>query len=292
MPKYNTELDVPRQVDENVLKTILRLHLETGHAYAGEVAERLNMARPTTYTVIKRLAERGDVVPLERGLGQQKRSIVLTPAGKARAQKVLERHETIKSWLTRLGVPEEEAEDEACHMEHGITDNTMALLRRHVHMATAVGHGGVSAAEIMQKMLEKGEKIPPMPEKQDLSGQVMGVLDDLGGLDGAARKAALVGRFGGEKALERLLAEVEAAGGVEAACQGLRLTRALTRRGSSPEEAKKQLDTLAKLGSPEDLKKLREAADKVGGVKPLLKLVNAIRRVYEGWSQEQTAQEP
>lgn len=285
MSKFNTELDVPRQVDENVLKTILRLRLETGHAYAAEVAERLGMARPTTYTVIKRLGESGDVVPLERGLGQQKRSIQLTPAGEERAQKVLERHETIKSWLTRLGVPDEEADDEACHMEHGITDNTMALLRRHVQMATVRGHGGMSAAEIMEKM--RGEACPrPQPTPQEsLSEQVLRTLDGLGGLDGAVRTGALVERLGGEEALKKLAAETEALGGVEEACQGLRMLRLMARRGHSLEDVKKQLDALAKLGSPEDVKKLREAADKMGGVKPLMKLVNVVHRIYAGWNQ-------
>lgn len=281
MARFNAELNVPQQVDENVLKTVHRLFLETGHAYANEIADSLNMPRPTLYGVIKRLAEAGDVYPLARRSGYQERqSVQLTPQGEQRAKKVLERHETIKSWLTRLGVPEEEADDEACHMEHGLTDNTMAIIRRHVQMASEVARGEIPAEELMKQRRRQiaeaqGEKT------ETLTDQITRTIEKLGGLEGAVRKGELVCQAGGEESLAALLHEVEALGGVDSARQELRAARELTERYGTLKGVKKQLDLMETLGSGEELEKLKAAVLLVGGVPPLLKLVNSSYRIWK-----------
>lgn len=281
MARFNAELNVPQQVDENVLKTVQRLFLETGHAYANEVAESLNMPRPTLYGVIKRLAEAGDVYPLERRSGYQERqSVQLTPQGEQRARKFLERHETIKSWLTRLGVPEEEADDEACHMEHGLTDNTMDIVKRHVKMASEGAYGELPAEELMK--LRQRQPAKMQGEKAEtLTEQITRTIEALGGLEGAVRKGELVEQAGGEENLSALLQEVEALGGVDAARQELRAARELTERYGTLKGVKKQLDLMETLGSGEELEKLKAAVLLVGGVPPLLKLVNSSYRIWK-----------
>lgn len=281
MARFNAELNVPQQVDENVLKTVHRLFLETGHAYTNEIADSLNMPRATLYGVIKRLAEAGDVYPLARRSGYQERqSVQLTPQGEQRAKKVLERHETIKSWLTRLGVPEEEADDEACHMEHGLTDNTMTIIRRHVKMASEVARGEIPAEELMK---QRHRQVGGTPDEktETLTEQITRAIEALGGLEGAMRKGEFVSQAGGEESLAALLREVEALGGARSAQKELEAVHELTERYGSLKGVRKQLELMETLGSGEELEKLKAAVLLVGGVAPLLKLVNSSYRVWK-----------
>ena len=58
--------------------------------------------------------------------------ITLTEAGRAIAAKIYERHTTLTALLVRLGVDEETAAEDACKIEHDISDQTFAAIKRHV----------------------------------------------------------------------------------------------------------------------------------------------------------------
>ncbi len=46
---------------------------------------------------------------------------------------IYERHELLTAWLTRLGVPEEIASEDACKMEHVISKESFEAIKKHVH---------------------------------------------------------------------------------------------------------------------------------------------------------------
>ena len=58
--------------------------------------------------------------------------IVLTETGRAIAEKIYDRHTLLTKLLVRLGVPEKIAAEDACKMEHSISDESFEAIRRHV----------------------------------------------------------------------------------------------------------------------------------------------------------------
>lgn len=61
--------------------------------------------------------------------------ITLTESGQAVAEKIYERHRLLTSFLVKLGVDEKTAAEDACKMEHVISDASMEAIKRH-----AMGH--------------------------------------------------------------------------------------------------------------------------------------------------------
>lgn len=107
---------------EDYLETILGLILQTGHARTGEIAARLRVAKPSVTTALHALARRKLV------FYEPYRRIRLTEAGRATAERVLQRHEILRSFLTDiLGLDRRTADANACRIEHAIGD---AVLRR------------------------------------------------------------------------------------------------------------------------------------------------------------------
>lgn len=285
MAKGNVRADAARQADENYLKTILLLQIKKGHAFVSELAEELEMNITTTYSAVNRLAEQGYIQPLERRGGRKsnKQSLVFTAEGEALAKKIMERHQTIHGWLIRLGIPEAEADEEACHMEHGLTENTMSIIRRHVEMAAQFEAHGASAPEVMRKlarhMKEDGE-----PGGMTISEKLHGTVERLGGMEGIERKGALVTRAGGEERLEAVLNLMDSVGGFETVSgereEYLALQEFAAQHGGT-EAIRKKLELLDELGGPETAKRLKSAAEALGGTEHLLKIVNG---EYKLWS--------
>ena len=61
--------------------------------------------------------------------------ITLTTAGKKIAEMIYERHQLLSSWFTSLGVAEETAAEDACKIEHVISQETFDAIKKHVHSA-------------------------------------------------------------------------------------------------------------------------------------------------------------
>jgi Mn-dependent DtxR family transcriptional regulator len=57
--------------------------------------------------------------------------ICLTDAGKAVAEKIYERHDILSRMLISLGVPEKIATEDACRLEHAISDESFAAIKAH-----------------------------------------------------------------------------------------------------------------------------------------------------------------
>jgi Mn-dependent DtxR family transcriptional regulator len=62
--------------------------------------------------------------------------ITITEAGKEVAQKIYERHTILAGLLVRLGVSRETAAEDACRLEHAISDESFEAIKRHVEAMT------------------------------------------------------------------------------------------------------------------------------------------------------------
>ena len=108
---------------EDYIEAIYRLSETSGSARAVDVATMLHVKMPSVSGAVKELA-RLRLVQYEKY-----REIVLTPEGVAVAEKIYEHHLVLKRFLLSIGVSEENAENDACAMEHILSDETMARLR-------------------------------------------------------------------------------------------------------------------------------------------------------------------
>ena len=111
---------------ENYLEAILMLQKKHGYVRSVDVANHLNFSRPSVSVAMANLRNLGMVTTDEHGF------LHLTDEGRAEAEKVLERHLLITDWLVGLGVGAETAAEDACRIEHVISQESFDCIRRHV----------------------------------------------------------------------------------------------------------------------------------------------------------------
>jgi len=114
------------QSGEDYLEAILTLRRRNGQVRSVEVAAELGYSKPSVSIAMKKLREQGYVRMDEAGL------LTLTEEGEAVAQGVYERHKTLKKALMLLGVDEEAAAEEACKLEHAISDSTLEKIKAYL----------------------------------------------------------------------------------------------------------------------------------------------------------------
>lgn len=106
-----------RESGEDYLEVILDIEKEKGVVRSIEIARRLSVSRASVSKALTVLREAGLVEPSYYG------DVVLTEAGHARAAAVRRRHDLLYTYLTRLlGVSHENAAQDACRMEHVVSD--------------------------------------------------------------------------------------------------------------------------------------------------------------------------
>lgn len=115
-----------RESSEDYLEAILMLEKERKSARAVDVANRLGFSKPSVSIALKKLHEEGLILPEEPGS-----SITLTPKGRKIAEKTLERHDFLTGWFVSLGVDPKIAEQDACRIEHDLSDETWAAIKEH-----------------------------------------------------------------------------------------------------------------------------------------------------------------
>lgn len=117
------------QSGEDYLEAILTLQQSKGQVRSVDVAALLQYSKPSVSIAMKKLRTQGYVHMEENGL------LTLTPAGLAVAQSVYERHRVITRALMLIGVEEAEAAEEACKIEHAISDSTMEKIKAFLERA-------------------------------------------------------------------------------------------------------------------------------------------------------------
>lgn len=102
---------------ENYLETILRLKEKKGTVRSIDIAHELNFSKPSVSRAIGILKNDGYITVEPRG------ELELTSKGLEKAQEVYERHKTLTEFLLKVtGVDRAEAEENACRMEHIVSD--------------------------------------------------------------------------------------------------------------------------------------------------------------------------
>ena len=130
---------------EDYLEAILRLGEGLPVVRQVDVAGFMGFAKGSVCKAVPRLAREGLVECGRHG------ALVLTPSGRAVAERVYERHRFFSGLLERLGVDEETAQADACRMEHALSEESFAALRRMVEGAGSEGSGGRPAALLRER---------------------------------------------------------------------------------------------------------------------------------------------
>ena len=110
---------------ENYLEAILMLSKEKDGVHAIDIVNDLGFSKPSVSIMLKKLKDEG-CIEIDNN-----QHIHLLPEGLKIAEKILERHETLTEILTYLGVDPEIAEDDACKIEHDLSDVTFAQIKKY-----------------------------------------------------------------------------------------------------------------------------------------------------------------
>ncbi len=108
---------------EDYLESVLTLSCENKVVHRIDVAKKLCVSQAAVNKAMKLLLEKGFVY-------EDGKHLYLTESGKAYAEAVYEKHCIIRSFLTALGVSAPRAEEDACHMEHLVSDETFAAMKK------------------------------------------------------------------------------------------------------------------------------------------------------------------
>ncbi len=122
--RRRTREEHSEETAEDYAELIAELIADTGEARAIDMARRLGVTHVTVGRTIQRLQRDGLVTT------QPYRSIFLTEAGRALAEKARRRHETVVEFLRAIGVPEEVAQSDAEGIEHHVSEETLAAFRK------------------------------------------------------------------------------------------------------------------------------------------------------------------
>ena len=110
---------------ENYLEAILMIKKEKGQVRSIDVVNELGFSKPSVSVAMKHLEQNGYI---ERDTAGH---ISLLPPGKKIAESIYERHNTLIKVLMHLGVSPETAREDACRLEHHISDESFAALKEH-----------------------------------------------------------------------------------------------------------------------------------------------------------------
>ena len=112
---------------EDYLETILMLHKSRGQVRSIDIANEMNFTKPSVSVAMKNLREKGYITMADNGY------ITLTESGKKRAESVLERHTILADLLISIGVNEETAREDACKVEHDLSEESFEAIKRVFH---------------------------------------------------------------------------------------------------------------------------------------------------------------
>ena len=111
---------------EDYLEAMLVLQEKHGYIRSIDIANHLGVTKPSVSYAVKRLREGGYLTMDEDNF------IKLTPAGMEIASKIYTREKVLTRFFIYLGVDEKTAKEDACKIEHDLSEETFAALRSHV----------------------------------------------------------------------------------------------------------------------------------------------------------------
>ena len=111
---------------EDYLEQILMLREQKGYARSIDIASSLGVTKPSVSFAMKKLRENGYII-----MGEDN-CITLTDAGMEIAQRIYNRHKALTAFLLQIGVEEKIAREDACKIEHDISDETYHAICRQI----------------------------------------------------------------------------------------------------------------------------------------------------------------
>ncbi len=112
---------------ENYLETILILGQKNGNVRSIDIAHELEFKKPSVSVAMKNLRENGYIRVDDNGF------ITLTESGRQIAETMYERHLLFSQWLIDLGVNEKTAVEDACKMEHVLSQESFNAIKKHLN---------------------------------------------------------------------------------------------------------------------------------------------------------------
>lgn len=116
-----------RESGEMYLEAILVLAKKSGYVRSIDVSEYLGYSKPSVSRAMSILREGGYILMEKDG------AITLTDSGKKLAETIYERHTVLSELLIRLGVDEKTATDDACRIEHVISDESFQAIKQYYY---------------------------------------------------------------------------------------------------------------------------------------------------------------
>ncbi len=110
---------------EDYLEAILMIHERQGYVRSTDVAEQLGISKPSVSNATKRLRESEYLTTDPAGM------LVLTASGMEIASQIYARHRALTDFFIRIGVCPEQAREDACKIEHDISQETFEALCRY-----------------------------------------------------------------------------------------------------------------------------------------------------------------
>ena len=120
---------------ENYLETILILKQRQGQVRSIDIVNELNFSKPSVSVAMKKLRESGLIEMAPDGM------ITLLPEGMRIATTIYERHVLLSQFLIRLGVDPKVAAEDACRIEHVISEESFGKIKAHAEQYTSSADG-------------------------------------------------------------------------------------------------------------------------------------------------------
>lgn len=124
---YTKRGEAMHESGEMYLETIYILYQKNKDVRSVDVAEYMGFSKPSVSRGVSILKRDGYLTVDANGY------LELTDSGTDLAKKIYERHTILTKMLTMLGVGKEAAEDDACKMEHVISDETFTAIKNHLN---------------------------------------------------------------------------------------------------------------------------------------------------------------
>lgn len=115
-----------RQSAEDYFEMIYMLKKRKGSVRAIDIVNEMGFSKPTVSVAMKKFRENGYVVVDDDG------NISLTAEGQAIAENIYEKHMVLAKMLMNLGVDETIAYQDACRMEHCLSDESFTAIKKHM----------------------------------------------------------------------------------------------------------------------------------------------------------------
>ena len=115
-----------RKSAEDYLEAMLMMKERHGYIRSIDVAEQLGVTKPSVSYATKQLRENGYITMDHANF------IVLTDKGMEIAVRIYERHKVLSHFFEELGVSKEQAREDACKVEHDLSNETFQALCRHI----------------------------------------------------------------------------------------------------------------------------------------------------------------